>query len=183
MLLLTIPSVDYWDESKQEFITIKGQTLRLEHSLVSLSKWESKWHKPYIGDEPKTYEESVDYVKFMTLNQNIDPLVYYNLNEEHWKQINAYLEDPMTATTISDISTNRGRSLNGERITSELIYYWMFSLGIPLECQKWHLNRLIMLIRVFNAKNQPEKKMSRSEIMKRNKALNAARRKKFNSKG
>lgn len=183
MLLLDIPSVEYFDDDTQQFVKIAGQTLRLEHSLVSLSKWEAKHHKAYIGKSQITYEESVDYVKCMTLTQNVDPLVYLNLNENHWAQINAYIENPMTATTIADISTNKGRSLNGEQITSELIYYWMFTLGIPMECQKWHLNRLIMLIRVFNAKNQPEKKIPKGEIMRRNKALNEARRKKFNTKG
>ena len=179
MLQLTIPANEVWDEEKQEFVYIKEQTLRLEHSLVSLSKWESKWCKSFFAREDKTYEETIDYIKCMTLNQHIDPDVYRYLTNQNIKDINEYIAAPMTATTFSD---NR-RGGPREQITSELIYYWMIALNIPFECQKWHLNRLLTLIRVCNIKNQPPKKMSKNEIRSRNAALNAARRKRLNSKG
>lgn len=181
MLQITTPEVELYDEITNEFKVCKSQTLQLEHSLVSLSKWESKWHKPFLKKEPKTLEQTMDYIRFMTITQNVKPEVYSNLSKENIKQINDYIDNPMTATTFSK-SNMRGSGAN-EIITSELIYYWMIALNIPFECQKWHLNRLLTLVRVCNVKNQPPKKMGRSELMRRNTELNAARRKKFNSKG
>lgn len=180
MLRITIPSVELWDENKQEFVYTKEQTLQLEHSLVSISKWESKWCKTFLSNKPKTIEETIDYVRCMTLTQNVDPDIYNYLTDENIEQINRYIEQPMTATYFSD-----DRKAGGTRdaVTSELIYYWMIALNIPFECQKWHLNRLLSLIRVCNIKNSPPKKMSRRELMQRNTALNAARRKKLNTKG
>lgn len=180
MLTITIPARELYDEKQDLFITIKGQTLQLEHSLVSLSKWESKWHKPYISDKEKTYEETLDYIKCMTITQNVDPNVYKFLTEENIYQIKAYIDDPMTATTCSDPKTNKR---DNRPITSELIYYWMIALQIPVEFQKWHLNRLLMLIKVCNAENTPPKKGNRRETINRYAALNEARRKKLNSKG
>ena len=181
MLQITIPAIDMFDEQKQEFVSTKEQTLCLEHSLVSLSKWESKWHKPFLSKEPKTNEETIDYIKCMTITQNVDPNIYLCLTRENIEQVNQYIEDPMTATWFSEESKKGGP--NREQTTAELIYYWMIALNIPFECQKWHLNRLLTLIRVCNIKNQPPKKMSRRDIMSRNSAINAARRKKYNSKG
>ena len=180
MLQITIPAVEHWDEKNNIFVTTEEQTLRLEHSLVSLYKWESKWHKPFLSKEEKTLDETIDYIKCMTLTQNIDPKVYTCLTSENIKQINNYIEDPMTATTFSQ-AEQRGSSR--EIVTAELIYYWMISLGIPVEFQKWHLNKLLTLIRVCNIKNAPPKKMGKRELMSRNAALNAARRKQLNSKG
>lgn len=180
MLRLTIPGEERWDEVKEEFATSKEQTLQLEHSLISLSKWESKWHKAFLTKENKTYEETLDYIRFMTLNQNVDPEVYTRITKENMEQVNAYISDPMTATYFSD---DRKGGLSRETVTAELIYYWMIALNIPFECQKWHLNRLLTLIKVCNIKNQPPKKMSKGEIMRRNAALNAARRKQLNTKG
>ena len=186
MLTITIPAtkpVELWDEAKQEFVLIKGmkeQTLQLEHSLVSLSKWESKWCKAFLTKQDKTYEETMDYIKCMTLTKNVDPDVYTHLSEENFKQIKEYIEAPMTATTFHSERNGKGST---EITTSELIYYWMISLQIPFECQKWHINRLLTLIRVCNIKNQPPKKRSRREIMSRNAALNAARRKQLNTNG
>ena len=179
MLQITIPASESWDESKQEFINTKEQTLQLEHSLVSLSKWESKWCKSFFSKKEKTHEETLDYIKCMTLTQNVNPAVYANITNENVKQINDYIEAPMTATYFNE---EKGK-VNNEVVTAELIYYWMIALNIPFECQKWHLNRLLTLIRVCNVKNQPPKKMSKSSIMSRNAALNAARRQKLNSKG
>lgn len=182
MLQITIPlSPEGWDEEKQEFVEPRTKVLQLEHSLVSLSKWESKWCKPFFSKKEKTEEETIDYIKCMTITQNVDPEVYDHLTPSIIKQIEEYIEAPMTATYFSD-DKSRGRGAN-EQITAELVYYWMIALNIPFECQKWHINRLLTLIRVCNIKNQPPKKMSRREIMSRNAALNAARRKQLNTKG
>jgi len=180
MLRITIPAVEQWDEAKQEFIYTKEQTLSLEHSLVSISKWESKWCKPFLTKQEKTFEETLDYIKCMTLTQNVDPEVYNYLTNENIKEINEYIGAPMTATYFSDEKTSK---ISREQVTAELIYYWMIALNIPFECQKWHLNRLLTLIKVCNIKNQPPKKRSKKDIMSRNAALNAARRKRLNTKG
>lgn len=180
MLRITIPAVEQWDEAKQEFIYTKEQTLSLEHSLVSLSKWESKWCKPFLTKQEKTFEETLDYIKCMTITQNVDPEVYNYLTNENIKAINEYIESPMTATYFSDEQNSK---TSREQVTAELIYYWMIAFNIPFECQKWHLNRLLTLIKVCSIKNQPPKKRSRKEIMSRNAALNAARRKQLNTKG
>ena len=180
MLRITIPAVEQWDEAKQEFIYTKEQTLSLEHSLVSLSKWESKWCKPFLTKQEKTFEETLDYIKCMTITQNVDPEVYNYLTNENIKEINEYIGAPMTATYFSDEKTSK---TSREQVTVELIYYWMIALNIPFECQKWHLNRLLTLIKVCSIKNQPPKKRSKKDIMSRNAALNAARRKQLNTKG
>lgn len=180
MLQLIIPEKELWDEQKQEFIKVKGQTLQLEHSLVSLSKWESKWHKAFLTKKEKTYEETLDYIKCMTLTQNVDPLIYNSLTQENIDQINKYIADPMTASYVREDESDKG---SNEIVTSELIYYWMIALTIPVKFEKWHLNRLLMLIKICNVKNQPPNKRSKREIMSRNKAINEARRKALNSKG
>ena len=181
MLQVTIPDrpgFEAWDEKNERFVTVppvKGATIQLEHSLISLSKWESKWHKSFLTNEQKTLEETIDYIKCMTLTQNVKPEVYENLTDENIKQINDYIGDPMTATTFRE---DKNAKRNTERISSELIYYWMIALNIPFECQKWHLNRLLTLVRVCNVKNEPPKKMGKSELYKHHAAVNAARRKK-----
>lgn len=180
MLRITIPAVEQWDEIKQEFVFTKEQTLSLEHSLVSLSKWESKWCKAFLTKQEKTLEETLDYIKCMTLSQNVDSDLYNYITNGNVDQINKYIEAPMTATYFSDENISK---TNRELITAEIIYYWMIALNIPFECQKWHLNRLLALIKVCNIKNQPPKKRGKKEIMSRNNALNAARRKQFNTKG
>ena len=180
MLEIVIPEKELWDEAKEEFTHTKAQTLRMEHSLVSLSKWESKWKKAFLSKKEKTYEETIDYIRCMTVTQNVDPDVYKYLSAENIKQINEYINDPMTATTFSENKQSGG---NHEILTAEVIYYYMIASNIPFECQKWHLNKLLTLIRVCSIKNQPPKKMGREELLKRNNALNAARRKKFNTKG
>ena len=181
MLKITIPKTEAFDEKADEFITIKEQTLSLEHSLVSISKWESKWHKPYLSKERKTVEETLDYLRCMTLTQNVDPRVYYCIPETELQKINDYIEDPMTATWFSDDNQMKGRG--GRVITSELLYFWMTAYQIPFECQKWHLNRLITLIRVCDEENKPKKKMSKNQILARNAKLNKARREAMRSRG
>ena len=181
MLRIEIPiSPEGWDAEKEEFVESKVQTLQLEHSLVSLSKWESKWCKPFFSTDDKTYEEVLDYIKCMTLTQNVKPEVYKYLTEKNITEITDYINAPMTATTFNETSTKgRGRDI----ITSELIYYWMTVFNIPVEFQKWHINRLLTLIRVCEIKNSPGKKMSSKEITSQYAALNAARKKKLNTKG
>ena len=181
MLYLTIAlGPEEWDEEKQEFVDPITQTLQLEHSLVSISKWESKWCKPFLSGKEMPTEEVLDYIKCMNLTPNIDPDVYNYLTKAHVDQVVAYIEAPMTATTINDSDNKKG---GHEIITSEVIYYWMVALQIPFECQYWHLNRLITLVKVCNIKNQPPKKSNRHDTMRRNAAINAARRKKLNSRG
>ena len=182
MLQITIPASEQWDEKKEEFVTTKEQTLKLEHSLISLSKRESKWCKPFLSNKEKSHEEILDYIKCMTLTKNVDPEVYNVLTNENIKEINDYIMAPMTATTFSENGVRK--KVNNEIFTSEVIYYAMTAYNIPFEnCEKWHLNRLITLIRVCGIKNEPSKKMSKRSIMSQNAALNAARRKKFNTKG
>ena len=181
MLRITIPAIELYDEVNEEFISSKEQHLQLEHSLVSLSKWEAKWCKPFLSKEKKTFEETVDYVKCMTLTQNVDPKAYGAINEKIINEINDYIYAKMSAT-ILPVDDTKGPK-NNEIITSELIYYWMVSFNIPFECQKWHLNRLLMLINVCNIKNKPAKKTSQKEIMSRNRALNEKRRAEMNTKG
>lgn len=181
-IIVPAPKDEEWDEKNETFVyheSGKEQILQLEHSLISLSKWESKWHKPFFSSS-KTDEELLDYIKCMTLTSNVKPDVYDHLSPDNIRAINEYIKDPMTATTFSK-SNSRGTSR--EIITSELIYCWMIQLGIPFECQKWHIERLITLIRVCEIKNAPPKKHSVNEIRSRNAALNAMRRKALNSKG
>lgn len=180
MLRITIPSQELWDERNNEFVYTKEQTLSLEHSLVSLSKWESKWCKAFLTKKDKSLEETIDYVKCMTLTQNVDPEVYNYLTAENLQQVNAYIEAPMTATYLSE---DKQGGNSRETITAELIYYWMIAHNIPFECQKWHLNRLLMLIKVCVRKSHPPKKMSQRELMARNRALNASRRQKHGTRG
>ena len=180
MLEITVPETELWDEARQEFISIDRTTLKLEHSLVSLSKWESKWLKPFLVKDSKTNEEMYDYIRCMCLNKAVDPKVFNALTADNINAINSYINNPMTATTFG---ANKKTGISRETVTSELIYYWMIALNIPFECQKWHLNRLLTLIEVCNVKNAPPKKYSQRELMSRNSALNKARRKKYNSKG
>lgn len=180
MLQITTPNTEQWDEELQQFVYTKSQTLQLEHSLVSISKWESKWCKPFLSKEDKTSSEILDYIKCMTLTQNVKSEAYGCLTMDNIHDINKYIESPMTATTITEIGKSQA---SRELVTSELIYYWMIALNIPFECQKWHLNRLLILIRVCNVKNTPPKKQSTSQILNRNAALNAARKKQLNTRG
>lgn len=186
MLQITVPAVnerEFFDEETQTFFyskPIKEQTIVLEHSLVSISKWEAKWHKPFLTKEQKTNEEMIDYIRFMTLTQNVPADTYNNLSADNIKQINEYIDNPMTATKVfSNKKTEKGKQ---KTITSELIYSWMVGLQIPFECQKWHINRLLTLIQVCDANNDTSK-MSKKETMAQNRALNAARRAKMHSKG
>lgn len=180
MLIIKVPDIEQFNDSTNEFRTIKGVTLQLEHSLVSLSKWESKWCKPFLGKTAKTTEETIDYIRCMTINSPIPEEVYIHLPNSVIKQISDYIDAPMTATTFSK---EQFSGSNREIITSELIYYWMIAQQIPFECQKWHLTRLLTLIRVCSIKNAPQKKMGKKALMSRNAQLNAARRQSLNTRG
>lgn len=170
-----------YNEERNEFIYTKDTVLQLEHSLISISLWESKWHKAYVSStEKRTLEETIDYIRCMTINKGVDPNVYYNIPDKEYREILKYIEDPMTATTF----TKQKKPPSREIVTSELVYYWMIELGIPFDpCQKWHFNRLMTLIEVCNRKSSPGKKMSKADIMNQNKALNQARRAKHGSRG
>lgn len=180
MLTVCIPPIELWDETKNEFVGTKGATIQLEHSLVAISKWESRWNVPFLTKDKKTPEQLLDYIKCMTITQNVPQDVFNAIPKKILNRIVEYINNSMTATTFSQRETKGG---SREIITSELIYFWMISYGIPFECQKWHLNRLLTLIRICNVKNQPAKKMGKKELMSRNAQLNAARRKKLNTRG
>lgn len=179
MLKIIIPSFESFDESANEFSKSKEQVLQLEHSLVSLSKWESRWCKPFLSKEIQTPEETIDYIRCMTLTQNVPKEIYRGITHEIIEQIDEYIDAPMTATVFS----NAKNTVNRETITAEIIYYWMITFNIPFECQKWHLNRLLTLINVCNIKNQPPKPMSTREIMTRNASLNEERKRALNTRG
>lgn len=180
MLKIVVPDSSFFDERTSEFIEVKGASLQMEHSLISISKWESKWHIPFLGTK-LTMDQLTDYANCMLLNKNIDPLILKSLTVENYNTILEYIGNPMTATMFKK---GAGIGRGGERMTSEYIYYLMAANQIPFECcEKWHINRLIVLLRICSIKSQPDKKMSRKEIMAQNRALNAQRRAKSGSKG
>lgn len=181
MLTVKVPiGPEEWDAEKEEFIEPPCVVLEMEHSLVSISKWESKWHKAFLSGKEKSAEETLDYIKNMTLN-DVDPAVYDHLTRENIIEINQYIEAPMTATVIGKESKQGGNKK--EVTTSELVYYWMIAQNIPFECQYWHLNRLLTLIKVCSMKTNPPSKRSKGELMRDYAAINKANRAKFNSKG
>lgn len=180
MLTITVPGIEMFDEKSQEFTTHGDVVLELEHSLVSLSKWESKFEKPFLSKEEKTAEEILWYIKCMTLTSDVPEDVFLKLSEDNVSDINGYIEAKMTATWFSELAqTSRSREI----ITAELIYYWMTVFHIDFECQYWHLNRLFTLIRICNEKQDKPKKMSRAEIARRNSELNAKRKAELKTKG
>lgn len=181
MLQIVVPEGEFYNDSVGEFFCTKSTTLQLEHSLISISKWESKWNKAFLTKAKKSPDEIIDYVRCMTITQNVKPQVYLALSDDNIDRIVNYINAPMTATYfMNDGFGSSGR----DTITSELIYCWMIMLGIPFECEKWHLNRLMALIRVCQMKMQPQKKRhSEREIMERNAALNAQRRRELHTKG
>lgn len=182
MLQITIPFTEFYDESKNEFITIKEQTLTLEHSLVSLSEWEAKWGKPFLSKEQMTELESLDYIRCMTITENVPLEVYQAISDDTIKIISDYIAKPMTATWFSE-DNKKGKKNNSKTVTAEVIYHWMIALNIPVEFNRWHLNRLITLIRVCDEENRPAKKRNNKSLLDSYAALNNANRQKFKSRG
>jgi len=180
MLEIVVPQKEFYDEMENRFFFFKGQTLVLEHSLVSISKWEARYKIPFLTSK-KTPTQKLDYVRFMTITQNVDDLAYYSLTEKNIVSIDEYIEDPMTSTTFHNLGTSKSQK---EVVTSEIIYYWMIIHNVPFECQKWHLNRLLTLISVCNLKNSgSQQKLTKAEIFARNRELNRQRRSALNSRG
>lgn len=180
MIIIDIPEVEYFDPISETFMTRPSRVLKLEHSLVAISKWESKWLKPFMGPANKTPEEIYDYIRCMYVgDEECDIVTIKSLSQENLNSITKYIESPMTATTV----TQKKGKANREIITSELIYYWMVTFNIPFECQNWHLNRLLMLITICNIKNEPPKKQNPKDVLRQNAALNAARKKSMNTSG
>lgn len=177
MLAIDIKETELWDEEREELVHIKPVQLHLEHSLIAISRWESKWHKSFISDGP-TNDEMFDYIRCMSLKE-IDPIVLKALRQSDIDKITKYITDPMTATTIKET----GNKHSNQKITNELIYYWMIQYGIPHEFEKWHINRLIMLIRVCSEESKPSKKRSNQEIARSYRELNNARLAKYKTRG
>lgn len=176
MLKITIPSREAFNEQTQTFVQYNEITICLEHSLVSISKWESKWHKPFLDGKKKTRQENLDYIKCMTITQNVPDEAYLFLTKENKDQITEYINDTRTATWFTENKFATKKKTN-EMITSELVYYWMISYGIPMDAEKWHFNRLLTLIRIFSIKESTDNKMSKKDTLRHYAALNAARRK------
>lgn len=180
MLSLTVKGTELFDEETGTFTTTEDVSLELEHSLVSLSKWESFFQKPFLSSSDKTSSEIFAYINMMILTENIDESVILSFSQENLKEINDYINSPQSATIFGSMPEQRGR---GETITSELIYYWMVAFNIPFECQSWHINRLFSLIRICNIKNSKPKKRSQHEVAAQNRELNAKRREQLKTSG
>ena len=179
MLQLKVTTAENYDEATSTFVSAEEVVLTLEHSLVSLSKWESKYEIPFLGTDEKTEEQTLDYVRMMFLGEEIPETVLFKLSKAHFTQILDYINAKMTATWFRE----ERHPDTGEIVTNELIYYWMIALGVPFECQHWHLNRLLTLVKVCNIKNAPKKKVSRAEMGQRQRDLNAQRRKELGTSG
>jgi hypothetical protein len=181
MLILNVPiGEEYYDEEKKEFFVKDTFRLELEHSLASLSKWESREEKPFLGKDEKTTDQVLAYIKDMIVTPNVPDDVLEHLSSSNVSDVNEYINAKMTATWFNELGQ---RKTSPEIVTAELVYYWMVAHQIPFECQHWHLNRLITLIRVCNEKNKPQKKMPRQTAIQRQRELNAARRAQYGTRG
>lgn len=179
MLVLDVILDEKFSDELEKFVQNTFQ-LELEHSLASMSKWESFFEKPFLGKDEKTLEETLWYVKAMVLTKDVPPEVFDKLSSENFQTIYEYISSKRTATTFPDGGEKKP---NREVITSEIVYYWMIVHNINFECQHWHLNRLLTLIQVCNVKNAPAKKMSKAEAVAQHKKLNAERRARYGSSG
>lgn len=185
MLTIYLSDLELFDESTNTFSVIKGQVITLEHSLVSISKWEMLWKEPFIGKDDLTSAQIIDYIRCMTITQNVNPLLYTGITQTTVDKVKQYMDDPMTATWFRDDKT---KTRSTRKITSELVYYWMIESGIPMECQKWHFNRLMTLIQVCNeerkaADSNNRKKMNPRDLARSRSALNAQRKAQLHSRG
>lgn len=186
MLTITTPDREFFNEKTGEFLTVKGTTLTMEHSLLSIRKWESKWHRPFLSAEEPTVEQMLDYFRCMTITpKNVDAKVFNGLSYENIQKIKEYINDPMTATTFRSRpnSARRGGNHGPKIITAEVVYGWMVEYGIPFECERWHYNQLMTLVRVCAQQNSMSPKMTKKEILSENRALNEARKAKLGTKG
>ena len=181
MLTILVEPVEVYNEKDMTISHIgKAVEVRLEHSLVSISKWESSWGKSFLSDTTKSRKEQTDYIRKMLITKNVSDATVEILFDHYVSVINAYIEHPMTATTFYEVPGGKGRR---DIITAELIYYWMIAFNVPFECQRWHLNRLLTLIKVCNVKNSKDQKMNKKDTAASNRALNEQRKAKFNTKG
>lgn len=180
LTLQVLMSDELYDEKTHTFIEPEVFSLELEHSLASLSKWESREEIPFLGKEEKTSKQILDYVRDMIVTPDAPSAVFDKLSPKNLSDINDYINAKMSATWINELEPSRS---NQQIITAEVIYFWMISLQIPFECQHWHLNRLITLVRVCNEKNKPQKKMNRQAALERQRQLNASRRSKHGTRG
>ena len=180
MLRLIVPEVEFFDEETKTFTTVESCVLELEHSLISLSKWESKYQKPFLSSKDKPQKEILGYILSMISTPEVPENILLRLSQENLDEINDYIESTQSATTFGSMPERKGQ---GEIITAELVYYWMVAFNIPFECEHWHLNRLFALIRICNIKNDKPKKMSRHEIAMRNRQLNEQRRAQLSTTG
>jgi hypothetical protein len=182
MLTITIHGKDMFDEETQTFSTVDSLVLELEHSLVSLSKWESKWQIPFLSKNEKTDEQLFDYLYMMVLTPGVGREDLMKLTSEQIAEIQEYIQSPQSATTFNEYA-DKAPAGRGEIITAELVYFWMVTAGVPFECQHWHLNRLFSLLRIYNIKNSKQKPMSKGEIARRNRDLNAQRKAQLGTSG
>lgn len=188
MLEIVIPEQHYeiFDDENEEFlppVDIKETKIQIEHSLISLRKWEQKWHKSFLREDEKTHDEMIYYIRCMTLTHGVDPKVYDWIPNEVIEEVVKYIKDPMTATTIKERNIVDSQKNSREGITAEIIYYWMITLSIPVEFQKWHLNQLLTLIKVVSIKNSKQEKLDPKIAAEERAALNKIRREKYKSKG
>lgn len=181
MLAITIGDESF-DNETQRFVTLNPVTLKFEHSLVSVSKWESKYKRPFLSPDPLTAEETLDYVRMMLITEDVPTAVFNRMRREHFDAVQKYIESEESATTFAELPDRKGP---GEVVTAELIYYWMVAFTIPFECQYWHLKRLFALIRICNVKQdgKKQKKMSQHEIAQRYQAINAQRKAELGTSG
>lgn len=180
MLTITVRGVDFFDEAESKIVSSPPYVLSLEHSLVSLSRWESKWKKSFLFSSEKTPDEVFGYIEAMCLTPDVPPDTFRRLSQENYNLINAYINEQMTATTFAEISAQRK---SREIITAEIIYYWMIALQVPIECEEWHLNRLMALIKTANLKSQPPKKMGRAQMLAERNRLNEERKARYGTSG
>ncbi len=188
MLEIVIPEQHYefYNEKTNEFlppVDVKQTTLQIEHSLVSIRKWEQKWHKPFLGKSDKSYEELTDYIRCMTLNEGVDPWIYNWIPQDVINEVVEYIKDPMTATWFSDDSLTGAQKNSRETVTAEIIYYWMIALSIPVEFENWHLNQLMTLIKVVKIKSGKPKKVDKRKAARERAELNRKRRALYHTKG